>query len=123
MYKLTFEKRLWIIKEYKKGVSITKLAESQKINRRTVYKIIEKHKNDDIFGLKDHKTGRSETILNKKSADLILKLRKEHKYGACHIEEILKSKGFSISHRQIEKTLIRNNQVVPNLKKQKSRKC
>jgi len=122
MYKLTFEKRNWIVKQILKGVPQSSIAASQKVSDRTIRKIYTKFKLYGIDGLKDHKTGRPETILNEKSADLILKLRKEHKYGAGHIEEILKSKGFSISHRQIEKTLIRNNQVVPNLKKQKSRK-
>jgi len=51
-----------------------------------------------------------------------LDIRKRYGYGACRIEEILKQKGFSISHRQIEKVLIRNDCVVPNKKKQKSRK-
>jgi putative transposase len=122
MYKLTFEKRSWIIKQIQKGIQISDIAQSQKVSDRTIRKIHNNFKVYGIEGFKDHKTGRPETILNEKSADLILKLRKEHKYGACHIEEILKSKGFSISHRQIEKTLIRNDQVVPNLKKQKSRK-
>ena len=35
---------------------------------------------------------------------------------------MLKSKGFGISHRQIEKLLVRNNLVQPNIKKQKCRK-
>lgn len=73
-------------------------------------------------GLKDHKTGRSENVLNQNVVIIILDLRKRFGYGACHIEQILKQKGFKISHRQIEKVLIRNNMVVPNLKKQKSRK-
>lgn len=122
MYKLTFKKRVWIIKQYEKEVPISKIALSQKINRRTVYKIISKYKEDGIDVLKDHKTGRPETVLNPKADIIILDLRKQHGYGACHIEEILKSKGFSISHRQIEKVLIRNNMVVPNVKKQKPRK-
>ncbi len=35
---------------------------------------------------------------------------------------MLKKKGFSISHRQIHKLLVRNGLVKPNLKKQKPRK-
>ena len=33
MYKLTFEKRAWIVKQYLKGVSPSKLAMTQKIHR------------------------------------------------------------------------------------------
>jgi putative transposase len=49
-------------------------------------------------------------------------LRKRFGYGACRIEELLKQKGFSISHRQIEKLLLRNNLIVSNIKKQRPRK-
>lgn len=42
--------------------------------------------------------------------------------GLCRIEQLLKNKGFSISHRQIEKLLLRNGLVQPNVKKQKPRK-
>tara|TARA_Y100000310_G_scaffold57714_1_gene52939 strand:- start:137 stop:1003 length:867 start_codon:yes stop_codon:yes gene_type:complete len=122
MYKLTYKKRVWIVKQKLKGVSATKISIAQKINRRAVYQILEKHKEFGWDGLKDHKTGRPETVLNAKVIETILDMRKEYHYGACHIEQILKRKGFSISHRQIEKVLIRNNMVVPNIKKQKSRK-
>ncbi|HIH37489.1 TPA: hypothetical protein HA245_00960, partial [Candidatus Woesearchaeota archaeon] len=43
-------------------------------------------------------------------------------YGACRIEEVLKQRGFSISHRQIEKVLIKKGLQLPNVRKQKSRK-
>ncbi|MBI2668515.1 transposase family protein [Candidatus Woesearchaeota archaeon] len=73
-------------------------------------------------GLKDHKTGRSETILNQTTAIVILDLRRRFGYGPCRIEQTIKQKGFAVSHRQIEKVLIRNNMVFPNIKKQKPRK-
>ena len=122
MYKLTFKKRAWIIKQYQKGASINKIALSQQIHRSAIYQIINKYNEFGWDGLKDHKTGRPETVLNPKAQEKILHLRKKYKYGACRIEEILKSEGFGISHRQIEKILIRNNLVVSNIKKQKSRK-
>ncbi len=122
MNELTFEKRVWIVKKYLEGVSASKLALAQKINRRTVYKLIDKYNEFSWDGLKDCKTGRPETVLNSKVADIIFDLRKKFGYGACNIEKILRKDGFSISHRQIEKILIRNNLVVPNIKKQKSRK-
>ena len=122
MYKLNFKKRVWIVKQYLNGVSASKLALSQNVHRRCVYQLVEKYKEFSWDGLKDHKTGRSETILNRNAEIIILDLRKRFGYGACKIEQLLKQKGFSISHRQIEKVLIRNNLVVPNPKKQKSRK-
>jgi len=122
MYKLNFKKRLWILRQYNKGISISKIAASQRINRRTVYKIVNKCKGYGWDGLKDHKTGRPETRLSKNAEIIILDIRKRYGYGACHIEQLLKRKGFGISHRQIEKLLLRNNLVKPNIKKQKSRK-
>jgi len=122
MYKLTFKKRVWIVKQFQRGEPVSEIAKSQKINRRTIYKILEKYKEFSWDGLKDHKTGRSETILNENAQVIILDIRKNFGYGPCHIEQILKKKGFGISHRQIEKILIRNDCVVPNVKKQKPRR-
>ena len=122
MYKLTFKKRAWIVKQYNKGLSVTKIVQSQKIHRSAIYQILEKYKQYGWDGLKDHKTGRPETILHQTAVEIILDIRRRHRYGACHIEQILKRKGFAISHRQIEKVLVRNGLVKPNIKKQKSRK-
>jgi putative transposase len=122
MYKLTFKKRVWIVKQFQKGVSVSRIALAQDINRRTIYKIINKFKEFGWDCLKDHKTGRPETVLNPNAVTVILDLRKKYKYGACHIEQIFKRKGFAISHRQIEKVLVRNGLVTQNPKKQKSRK-
>ncbi len=122
MAKLTYEKRVWVVKKYKSGVSPSELALAQKINRRCVYQLIEKYELYGWDGLKDHKTGRSEVVLNPKVQDMILELRKAYGYGPLRIENDLKNKGFSISHRQIEKLLLRNGLVQPNVKKQKARK-
>jgi putative transposase len=75
-----------------------------------------------LEGLKDCKTGRPETVLNTNAEIIIFDLRKRFGYGACRIEELLKQRGFSISHRQIEKLLLRNNLIVPNIRKQRPRK-
>ena len=122
MYKLNFEKRVWIVKQRLKCVSPSKLALAQGITDRAVREIIQKYKQFGWDGLKDCKTGRPETKLNQNSEIIILDIRKRYGYGACHIEQLLKRKGFGISHRQIEKLLLRNGLVEPNIKKQKSRK-
>jgi putative transposase len=122
MYKLNFKKRVWIVKHVLKGISITEIAKAQNVSRMSISKIVQKYKNFSWDGLKDHKTGRSETVLNQTAEIIILDIRARFGYGACHIEQILKQKGFDISHRQIEKVLLRNNTVTPNLKKQKPRK-
>jgi putative transposase len=122
MYKLNFRKRTWIIKQKLNGISNSKIALSQNVSKRTVQILAKTYKEFGWDGLKDHKTGRPETILNQNSMIIILDLRKRYRYGACRIEQILKRKGFSISHRQIEKVLVRNGMVTPNPRKQRPRK-
>jgi putative transposase len=122
MYTLTFEKRVWMVKQHLKGVPSQKIILSQNVSRMTLCKVLKIYKEFGFDGLKDHKTGRSETELSATAEIIILELRQKFGYGACRIERLLRSKGFSISHRQIEKLLVRNGLVKPNFKKQKSRK-
>jgi len=122
MYVLTFKKRVWIVKEALKGRKRAEIALSQQVSERTVRKLVQKYKELGWGGLVDHKTGRPEVVLNANMEIIIFDLRQRFGYGACRIEALLKRKGFSISHRQIEKLLIRNDLVAPNPKKQKSRK-
>ena len=122
MYKLNFKKRVWIVKQVLHGKPYSQIAMAQKISKPAVFKIMNKYKEFGWDGLKDHKTGRPETRLNKNAEIIILDLRNRYAYGACRIEQLLKQKGFSISHRQIEKLLLRNGFVEPNIKKQKPRK-
>ena len=122
MYKLTFEKRVWIVKQRLKGVPVERVALSQNVSDRTVRQLVGVYNELGWDGLKDHKTGRPETVLNSRAEIIIFDLRKRFGYGPCRIEHLLKNKGFGISHRQIEKLLLRNGLVEPNIRKQKTRK-
>jgi len=122
MYKLNFKKRVCIVKQRQKGRPVKEVALAQKVSERTVRNIMKCSQEVGWDGLKDHKTGRPEIVLNPKAEHMIVDIRQQYGYGACHIEEILRQQGFSISHRQIEKVLLRNDLVVPNVKKQKPRK-
>jgi len=122
MYKLSFEKRVWIVKSVLKRLPIATIAQAQKVSRIAVFKIMQNYKEYGWDGLKDHKAGRSEVMLNLNAEIIILDLRQHFGYGACRIEQLLKQRGFAISHRQIEKVLVKNDLVVPNVKKQKARK-
>jgi len=122
MFKLTFEKRVWVVKQFLNGISPSRIALAQRIHRSAVYQIVDVHKEFGWDGLKDHKTGRRPTSLNRNIEVIILGLRKRFGYGACRIEHLLKQKGFGVSHRQVEKLLIMNDLVVPNIKKQRCRK-
>ena len=122
MYKLTYAKRIWIVKQHMNGIPTCRIALSQSITVRTVQSLVKAYNKQGWDALKDHKTGRPETQLNKSAEIIILDLRKRFAYGACRIEQLLKKKGFSISHRQIEKLFLRNGLVEPNIKKQRPRK-
>ena len=122
MYKLNLKKRIWIVKQHKNGLSTSNIAFAQKVSRMTVSNLVRNYNEFGWDGLKDHKTGRHETKLNQNAEIIIFDLRTRYGYGACHIEQLLKKKGFSISHRQIEKLLVRNGLVEPNIKKQRCRK-
>lgn len=113
---------MWIVKQVLKGIPRVDVALSQRVSDRTVRDIMRVYADFGWEGLQDHKTGRSETALNPNAVIIILDLRKHFGYGACRIEQLLKNKGFGISHRQIEKVLVRNDCVTPNVKKQKCRK-
>ena len=120
MYKLTFRRRVWIVKQKLMGVSTSKVCLAQNVSRMPVSNLMRLYSTDGWDGLKDHKSGRPETVLSKNAEIIILDLRKRFGYGPGRIEHLLKQKGFGISHRQIEKLLVRNGLVTPNIKKQKS---
>jgi len=122
MYKLTFEKRVWIVKQVMRGFTQAQTALAQKVTDRTVRDLVARYNKFGWDSLKDNKTGRPEITLNPNAEVIILDLRKRFGYGPGRIEELLKQKGFSISHRQIEKLLLRNNLIIPNIKKQRPRK-
>jgi len=122
MYKLNFKKRVWVVKQILNGMPINEVARIQKVSRISVFKIMQKYKEFSWDGLKDYKTGRPETVLGSNATIIICDIRKRYGYGPCRIGNLLKRKGFGISHRQIEKVLIRNDLVEPNIRKQKPRK-
>ena len=86
MYKLNYKKRIWIVKQKLRGISTSKIALSQNVSQRTVQILVKTYNQFGWDGLKDHKTGRPETILNQNSVLIILDLRKRYNYGACHID-------------------------------------
>ncbi len=122
MYKLNFSKRVWIVRQVLAGKSYSCVAMAQGVSKIAVFKIVKAYREFGWEGLKDHKTGRPETVLSANASVIIFDLRKRFGYGACRIEQVLKQKGFSISHRQIERLLVRRGLVEPNVKKQKPRK-
>lgn len=110
------------MKRVLQGRPVGQTALAQGVSRIAVWKLMQTYNQFGWEGLKDHVTGRSETVLNANAQVIIIDLRKRFGYGACRIEQLLKQKGFDIAHRQIEKVLVRNQLVLPNVKKQRPRK-
>ncbi|HIH39019.1 TPA: helix-turn-helix domain-containing protein, partial [Candidatus Woesearchaeota archaeon] len=53
MYKLTFQKRVWVVKQFLKRVGVSKLALAQGVHRSAIYQIIDRYKQYGWDGLKD----------------------------------------------------------------------
>lgn len=122
MTRLTYKKRVWIVKEFLKWKDYKRAALAQRISWRTVYKLVNKYKEWGWEGLKDHRPGRPSEPLNHKMVELIIKERKRTGYGACKLENVFRSKGFGISHRKIHEVLLNEGPATPNNNKQKPRK-
>lgn len=122
MSNLPFKKRVWIVKEFEKWGDYKRIASIQKINWRTVYKIVERYKEEGWEGLRDHRPGRPDEPLNPKMVNLIVEERKRTGYGACKLEILFRRRGFNVSHRKIHKVLLNEGLAIHNTNKQKPRK-
>src|SRR3989338_1735877 len=98
MYKLTFDKRVWIVKQILNDASVNKVASAQKVSRISVFKTMQRYNDYSWDGLKDNKTGRREVVLSRNAEIIILDLRQRFGYGACRIEQLLKRRGFGIKN-------------------------
>lgn len=72
MHKLTFKKRLWVVKQMLKGISTEKLCRTQGISRMTVSNLVRRFKEDGWDCLKDRKTGRPGTVLHPAAVTLVV---------------------------------------------------
>jgi len=122
MVRLSFKKKVWIVKQFLKRGDYKTVALAQKIHWRTVYKLVSKYKEFGWEGLKDCRPGRPSEPLNPKMVDLIIRERKRTGYGACKLEILFMKKGFGVSHRKIHQVLLNEGLVIPNINKQKPRK-
>ena len=122
MSKLTKKKRIWIVAQLKKGMSVKNIALAQNINRKTVWEIYQKYKKLGINGLKTHKTGRPFEPLNSKFYRLVIEEWKKNKCGARKLHAVMNRKGFTVSRRKIEQVMISEGFQKPVYKRRKSRK-
>lgn len=105
MEKLTFKKRKWVINQYRGGRSATSIARIQKISRRYVYKLVQKHKKEGVEAYEAKKTGRHKLPLNPEFVKTVVKIRNRHDYGSEKIHFVLRREGFAVSQRQIQRIL------------------
>ena len=105
---LNYDKREWIIKQHKKGMSVSDVCRSQKVSRQTYYNIKKAYEKEGLIALKDKPLGRRIDAIPKATQDKILKLRKQT-HGIRKIEGLLKQEGLAVSKRKITKVLQENN--------------
>jgi len=105
MEKLTEKKRKWIIQQFRGGKSATLIARIQRINRRYVYKLVQKHKKEGVQAYQTRKSGRRKIQLNKRFVEKVVEIRQRDDYGSEKIHFVLKKQGFGISQHIIQRIL------------------
>ena len=105
MEKLTEKKRKWAIQQFRSGRSATSIARIQKISRRYVYKLVQKHKAKGVQAYEAKKAGRHKLPLNPKFINKVVKIRQEDDYGSEKIHFVLKRQGFGVSQHLIQRIL------------------
>ena len=105
MEKLTEKKRKWIIQQFRGGRSATSIARIQKISRRYVYKLVQKHKKEGVQAYEARKSGRHKLPLNPKFVKKVVEIRQKDDYGSEKIHFVIRGEGFIVSQRQIQRIL------------------
>lgn len=99
-----------------------RIAMAIKISRMTLWKIEQKYKKDGEDALKDHKPGRLFEPLSAKFYKLVVKSRKELKYGERKLHAYFKQQGFSVSQRKIRQVLEMEKLIKPCPKRRGQKK-
>jgi putative transposase len=121
MEKLTEKKRRWIIQQFRTGRSATQIAQIQNVSRQFVYKLAAKFKAEGTSAFIAKPSGRPSGIINSAFAKKVIFLRKRDDYGSEKLHFVLKQEGFSVSQRQIQKILDKNNLTEPCVKRRGQR--
>jgi|TARA_B100001971_G_C18255246_1_gene581526 transposase InsO family protein len=108
---IDIKKKLWIIQQKEDlGISIKEIADSQKISRRTVERLLKMYHDKGIKALEHKKIGRPEEQLSLEIRQRIIELKKES-HGIRRTEGLLKLKGLHVSHNKIHRLLTRLGMV------------
>jgi transposase InsO family protein len=103
--KLTYRARLQIAKQYNYCKSATKLAQKNQVSRQTIYNVLRRFEQSDVYGLEDHRPGARRETLNPIFYANIVDLRKRNGWGACRIERYFRKLGFSVGHNKINSVI------------------
>src|SRR3989344_3008850 len=102
---LTFKKRVWIVKQKKRGqLNDSEIAVSQQITRRAVQKIWVSYRQGGLEALHEQPRGRKVDAIPIAYQQEILRWRKKQ-YGIHKIRAMLQQDGIAISKQKINKVL------------------
>jgi putative transposase len=121
MEKLTEKKRKWIIQQFRAGRSATQIARIQNISRQFVYKLGAKFKLEGSSAYLAKLPGRPSEQINSAFTEKVIFIRKRDDYGSQKLHYVLKKEGHSVSQRQIQKILDKNNLTEPCVKRRGQR--
>lgn len=114
---LNLKKKLWIIKQKKKGyLTDSEIAISQKISRRHVQRIWSYYNNNYSDFLREKPKGRKPTETPEDILHEILSLRRQN-HGIRNIQGLLERKGIHVSIKRIHNELKKRNLVLQEPKK------
>jgi putative transposase len=102
---LNYRQRLLIIKRVNLGWNKAKIARNLQVSRQTVYDVIARYKDADVFGLEDHRPGKRRETTNSQFYELVIAKRTETGFGAKRLEKHFKLLGFSVGHNKINRAL------------------
>lgn len=116
--KLKYRERLAIVYRYNKGWSVSRLGRKYVVSRKTIYKILDKFRDDGVYGLEDHRPGTRRQMTNPLFYAKVVELRSKTSWGACRIEQHFKELGFSVAHNRINTIIKQENLTRPKMGKQ-----
>lgn len=101
--------RRYIINQWKLGITpVSDIARNRGVPRRTIYYLIERYKRYGYNGLEPKSKGRKKEPLNPTFIKLVVDEWQIHKCGCHKMWLRLKSKGFSVSERNIQEIFNQN---------------
>ena len=116
------EKIMWVT-AYGQGKSISHIARSAGVTRRTIYKWIERYELEGIKGMMPRRPGSSTGFhpsrINPEVIDKIVDLYGDYGDGPRKIAKKLQGEGFNISHMTAYRHLVKKGQIVPKRRKRR----